>query len=232
MNRAVSENPLGLGLLIVGALATAIAAFLPLDEPTGAFHRVEDNTLIQHGGWMLIVFALAIAVSGYRVSQGKRRQWWVPTLLCAIAAALIVLNANDESLRTLYPIGSDGVPDTSQPGKVADLGVAIYVAGAGIAAALIGSLMLRQREDKEETRAAPTLKENRRLHESVDQARPQAGRQRSRLDLQAEAEAAEAEALAAQARARAIRLRRQAEAKANQAQEQRRQAGRPPAESG
>jgi hypothetical protein len=53
MNRP--GNPLGLGLLIVGAGAMAIAAFLVLDEPTGLFRRVEHNTLIQQGGWVLIV---------------------------------------------------------------------------------------------------------------------------------------------------------------------------------
>jgi hypothetical protein len=51
MNRAVSDNPLGLGLVIVGALTMAISAFLPLDEPTGAFRMVEDNTLIQVTGF-------------------------------------------------------------------------------------------------------------------------------------------------------------------------------------
>jgi hypothetical protein len=40
MTRA-SGNPLGLGLLIVGAVAMSIAVFLPLDEPTGAFATIE-----------------------------------------------------------------------------------------------------------------------------------------------------------------------------------------------
>ena len=39
-----------MGLVIVGAFAMAIAAFLPLDQPTGLFRMVEDNTLIQNGG--------------------------------------------------------------------------------------------------------------------------------------------------------------------------------------
>jgi hypothetical protein len=144
MNRAGSENPLGLGLVIVGAVAMAIAAFLPLDEPTGVFATVRDNTLIQHGGWLLIGFALAIAVSGFRVSQGRRTERWVPIILCAVAAALVVITANEKDLRTLYPIGPDGNPVTSQPGMVANLGVAIYVAGAGVAVAFIASLILRQ----------------------------------------------------------------------------------------
>jgi hypothetical protein len=68
----------------------------------------------------------------------------VPVVLCVIAAVLIALTANDDSIRTLYPIGLDGAPDTTKAGTVGTLGIAVYVAGAGVAAALIGSLMLRQ----------------------------------------------------------------------------------------
>jgi hypothetical protein len=129
MNRAVPENPLGLGLVIIGAVAMATAAFLPLDEPTGAFRMVSENTLIQqHSGWILIGGALAIAYSGYRASHGKRTKWLAPPiLLCALAALIIVRIAND--IRTLYPVRPDGTVDTSHPGEVVSLGVAIYVAG-------------------------------------------------------------------------------------------------------
>ena len=151
-------NPFGLGLIILGAIAMAIAAFLPFAEPIGPFARVMNNTLIQHGGgWLLIAAALGIAASGYRVSQGRRKERWGPIVLCVIAAGLIVLNANDKSLRTLYPVRPDGIVDTSQPGMVASLGIAIYVAGAGVAAAFIGSLMLLQRED-EKPPPAPAVK--------------------------------------------------------------------------
>jgi hypothetical protein len=145
MNGSTAENPLGLGLVVIGALAMAIAAFLPLDEPTGAFSTVRDNTLVQHGGWALIGLAVGVVGSGYRASQGTSKgKWWLPLVLCIIAALVILGIANDKGLRTLYPIGPGGTPDTSQPGTVASLGVAIYVAGAGVAAAFIGSLILRQ----------------------------------------------------------------------------------------
>src|ERR1700752_474102 len=114
MNRVGSENPLGLGLIIVGAGAMAISAFLPFVEPTGKFRMVEHNTLIQRGGWLLIALALGIAASGYRVSQGRWTARWVPIALCVSAAALIVLNYKD--LRTLYPVGPDGNPITTEPG--------------------------------------------------------------------------------------------------------------------
>ena len=211
----------------------AIAAFLPLDEPTGVFRMVEHNTLIQHGGWMLIALALGIAASGYRVSQGSLTARWVPIILCVIAAGVIVLIASSkirelldyfEDLRTGHPVGPDGNPPTTQPGMVANLGIAIYVAGAGVAAALAGALMLRRKEDEAVSRDAPTRERSGRLHERADRARPHADRARphaerlqERLELEAEAEVAEAEARAAEAQARAIRLRREAEAKAKPA---------------
>jgi hypothetical protein len=136
----VSDNPLALGLIIVGAVALAISTFLPLVEPAGTFRMIEHNTLIQRGGWMLVALALGIAVSGYRVSQGRWTARWLPMVLCVSAAGLIVLN--DKNLRTLYPVGPDGNPITTEPGIVANPGIAIYVAGAGVAAAFIGSAML------------------------------------------------------------------------------------------
>jgi hypothetical protein len=136
-------NPLALGLVIVGAVGMALAAFLPLNEPTGPFRLVQNNTLIQHGGWLLIAVALGIAASGFRASQ-KPDLWAAPLVLCDLAAIGVILVATDTEMRTLYPIGVDGSPDTSQPGMVAILGIAVYVAGAGVAVAAIGSLMFRQ----------------------------------------------------------------------------------------
>jgi hypothetical protein len=143
MNRAGSENPLGLGLVIVGAAVMAIATFLPFDEPTGVFATIRQNTLIQIGQWWLIGLALGIAGSGYRVYQRNRAEWVWSIILCAVAAIAVLVIAGDKSLRTLYPVRPDGTLDTSQPGTVATLGIAIYVAGAGVAVALIGSVMLR-----------------------------------------------------------------------------------------
>lgn len=122
----------------------AISTFLPLDQPTGLFRMVENNTLIQHGGWMLIALALGAAVWGYRVSQGRSTARWAPIIFCVIAAIYVLYTASDESVRTLYPVGPDGNPITTQPGMVANLGIAIYVAGVGVVAAFIGSMMLFQ----------------------------------------------------------------------------------------
>jgi ribosomal protein S27AE len=145
MNRPA--NPLGLGLVIVGAFAMAIAAFLPLDQPIGVLRMVQDNTLIQHGGWLLIALALGVAGGGFRASQGKHSAWVLTLVACVVAAIQIFNWGTDKGLRTLYPVGANGTLDTSQPGMVASLGIAIYVAGAGVAAAFIGVLMLRQTKE-------------------------------------------------------------------------------------
>lgn len=144
MNRRAG-NPLALGLVIVGAAAMAIAAFLPLVEPIGIFPMVRDNSLIQHGGWTLIALAVGIAASGFRATSQRGGRWWGLTLvLCLFAVAQIIDWFVDKGVRTLYPVGPDGTPVTSQPGMVAALGIALYVAGAGVAIALIGTVMLRQ----------------------------------------------------------------------------------------
>ena len=90
-----------------------------------------------------------LARTGYRASRGKQSERWVLILICAFAAWLVFQNANDKGLRTLYPIGPDGNPITTQPGTVASLGIAIYVAGAGIAAAFMGALTFFQSAGKE-----------------------------------------------------------------------------------
>jgi hypothetical protein len=144
-SNAVPQNPLGLGLVLVGAAALAISVFLSFVQPVSASRMVKDNTLIQQsGGWMFVFAGLLIATWGYQVGRGSPKKRWVPLMLSAIALALVVITANDKDARTLYPSGPDGTIDTSQSGVVASLGIAIYVAGAGVAAALIGSLMLLQ----------------------------------------------------------------------------------------
>src|ERR1700756_4699516 len=106
MNRR--GNPLGLGLLIVGATAMAIAAFLPLNEPTGVFRAVEHNTLIQRGGWMLIVLAIGIAAGGFRANQRKGNWLALPIVLCVVAAWGIFNLATNKNLPPLYAVRATG----------------------------------------------------------------------------------------------------------------------------
>src|ERR1700739_4247884 len=85
-------------------------------------------------------------------------------------------NANDKGLRTLSPIGPDGNPITTQPGTVASLGIAIYVAGAGIAAAFMGALTFFQSAGKEVAHAAPTQERNAGAGKPSGQPKSQAKR--------------------------------------------------------
>jgi hypothetical protein len=140
-----SRNGWGLGLVLAGATALAIATFLPFDEPVNAFGHIRQNTLIQSGHWWIIGLALGIAASGWTAYRQNRSLWAVTLILGIIGAAVLFALANDDGMRTLYPVGADGTADTSKPGHLAPLGIAIYVAAVGIAAALIGSLALAQR---------------------------------------------------------------------------------------
>jgi hypothetical protein len=213
-SKAVSENPLGLGLVVVGAAALAISVFLPLVQPTNALRMVEDNTLIQHGGWVFLAGALGIVGTGYRASRGGQRERWLLIAFCAFAAWFVFQNANDKGLRTLYPIGPDGSPITTQPGTVASLDIAMYVAGAGVAAAFMGALTFFQSAGKETARVAPSQQRSAGAGKPAGQPKAQAKRQRTQAELEAEVEVAEAEAEAAEARARAIRLRMEAQGNA------------------
>jgi hypothetical protein len=136
------KNPIALVLVLLGSLAMIIATFLPLNE-SGRFLRIEDNTLIQNGGWILIALAIWIAVGGYYADQGSQRAV-LAILPCVIAGAWIVFTAISAGTEKLYPIGSDGNPDTSQPGSAASTGIGIYLAGVGVAGAFVGALMLRK----------------------------------------------------------------------------------------
>lgn len=221
MNR--SENPLALGLVVVGAAALAISVFLPLVQPVSALRMVEDNTLIQNGGWgwVQIGAALGIAGNGYRASRGRLTAQWLLLICCIVAAGIIFVDANNNDL---YPVGPNGTVDTSQPGTQAHLGIAVYVAGAGVLAAFIAWLLFLLGEDENGARVAPAPEQNAGVRKPTSPPNSQVKRQRAQVELEAEAKAAEAEAEAAEAevraakaRVRAIRLRLDAEAKAEPA---------------
>jgi hypothetical protein len=133
-------NLLALGLIIVGAFALAIATFLPLNQPPDAFTTVVDNTLIEHGGWTYIVFAVFIALGGIQAYRRVEKAWQFTVGLCVVVAIKLIWAAGNN---TLYPAGTPTPVDPTQPGVVAPLGIAIYVAGMGLALAVVGSVMLR-----------------------------------------------------------------------------------------
>jgi hypothetical protein len=138
-------SPVAAGTAAVGGALLALASFLPLDEPSGAFARVQSNTLIQHGYWWVLIGAAAIVLAALRAyTTGKHSEATSVLVLGVIAAAFVIYAAQDTSLRTLYPIGVGGEAETSATATVVPLGIAIYVAGAGVLLALLGGWTMRQ----------------------------------------------------------------------------------------
>lgn len=138
-------NPIAVGLVVIGAVLMVVSAFLPLHESIGMFRFIEENTLIQHNGWILVAAAVALAASGLGAAYGDSVDWALPFIISVLIALGIVFWATNKDLRTLYPVGNDGTVDATQPGIVAANGIAIYVAGLGVALALVGSWMLPRR---------------------------------------------------------------------------------------
>ena len=62
-----------------------------------------------------------------------------------IDIAYLIYIASDKSLRTLVPVNAEGQPlEGGGEGPVVSLGSAVYVAGVGLALALIGLMITRQ----------------------------------------------------------------------------------------
>src|SRR4051812_8853276 len=95
------NRALGLGLIMVGAAALVISAFLPMIEPTGIFSFVQQNTLIQHDGWLLI--AAAIGIAGTGLQAFNRSDWKTPLAISIVTAIGLAIFASNEQMRTLYP---------------------------------------------------------------------------------------------------------------------------------
>ena len=124
MNRG---NPLGLGLILIGASMVAISAFLPLLEPIGMFRLIQQNALIQQGGWVYVAGAVALAAAGVRGFINVR-DWSQPLIVSVIGVVGMIVWAANTGMRTLYPVGPNGDAITTGSGQVADWGIAIYVA--------------------------------------------------------------------------------------------------------
>ncbi len=148
---------LGFALAAVGALAAMISTFLPWEE-SPSYRAIEQNTLIQQGGWILIALALGAAASAFQVGSGKTDKWWAPSIFIVLCAIYLLIEGN--SSHTLYPLKPDGDVDTSQPGVKASLGIAIYVAWLGVAlmgiGARVGRSNVRSRQHADGPKAADT----------------------------------------------------------------------------
>lgn len=152
-------NPVGIGLAVLGGVLLAVSVFLPLDEPSNIFERIQKNTLIQHEGWLLILIGAVIVLAA--VSPDHKSV--AVCVLSMIAGGLIVYFGLDKSLRTLYPIGSGGEAEATGKGTIVPLGLAIYVAGAGALLAFAGGWTMFPRRKAvnpgEETRRCPECAE-------------------------------------------------------------------------
>jgi PknH-like extracellular domain len=199
---AASANPLWVGLVLVGAAALVVSMFLPFAQPAGGVPIVGNNNLYEQIGWKGFFIPFFLALSGYQAGQGKRSARWSLIFVCAIAAIGIVLLVNAKGLRTLYPVGAGGAVDTSQPGLVTDLGIAIYVAGAGVAVAFLGALGLFQSAGKEVANVGSTRQRQTRVAPG-----PERNPEAEQAVLEAEASGAEVETHAVEAPTRAIRSR-------------------------
>jgi hypothetical protein len=164
--KVLSANVLGRRLVLVGAAALAISMFLPLAQSAGGLPIVGNNTLFQEIGWRVFFLPFFLVSSGYHASQGKPGARWFLISLCAIAAVGFALLGSDKGLRTLYPVGPGGAVDTTQPGVVTSLDIAIYVAAAGVVVAFIGALTFRRSAGKEVANVGPTRQRNTGVHET------------------------------------------------------------------
>ena len=141
MNSKVGAS-FGVGMIVVGSIVMVVSAFLPVNELTGSLRPVGGNTLMRHGGWVLVFSAVAIVSSGIYAGR-KPRRWPAPIGLCVLAAARVLLWVIDDSTRTVYPVRPDGSIAADGTGVLAPLGIALYAAAIGIAIAAAGSLILR-----------------------------------------------------------------------------------------
>ncbi|MUL68311.1 hypothetical protein BOO86_27840 [Mycobacterium sp. CBMA 234] len=138
---ATIRNPLGLGVAIAGAGLMALSAFLPVFEPKG-FRHIVDNTMAQQGYWPVLVLAFAIGVTAYLAVATEEAWWKNPTYLAVVSVVYLIQVATDKNGRTMYPVNLDGTVDYKAPGQVVDLGIAVYVYGLGVAVAFVGSLLI------------------------------------------------------------------------------------------
>src|SRR5262245_14084489 len=137
--------PIALGTIVFGAALMIISTFLPLYEPTGYFRLIQENTLIQHGGWLLIVAALAIVGCGFLDSR-KPNDWTLTFSVGCITAVGLVAVALYPDFRKLCSVGGlDGQVDSSNC-HTAPFGIAMYVAFVGVGIALVGAFLLRGAE--------------------------------------------------------------------------------------
>jgi hypothetical protein len=118
--------------------------FLPFVQTVYGLPVVGNDTVVQFFGWYVVLPLILLPYFAYRASQGKRSALGALIALCGLAVLSVVALATDKELRTMRILGPGGAADSTGPGFVASLDIAIYVAAAGVAVAIVGALTLFQ----------------------------------------------------------------------------------------
>ncbi len=145
----VQMNPVGLGTIFLGALASIIGIFLPFYSSAGGFSSYQDNSIAEQSGWWLIAVAISVAGVSYGMYASSYRKPRSVFLALAGGAAIVgfaIHYAVAKSLHTLYPV-VNGKATTSAFGQIFDgthvgAGVGPYVFGAGGGIMILGVLLM------------------------------------------------------------------------------------------
>lgn len=134
---------------IIGGALVVLSTFLPLASVSGRFTAIQANSMIQHGGWFLVLLGVGLAVPPRK--EFGRYAPLVAVPAWGIAAIIVGKIAADDGVRTLYPVGIDGTIEKAGLHATAPLGIAVYVAGLGLVLALAGILMRLTKIQSRET---------------------------------------------------------------------------------
>ena len=97
--QGASANALGLGLVLAGAISTAIAVFLPFAQPVDGLPVLGKNTLFQLVGWHILLLPVLLAAPSYRVIQGKQLSRWaliMGDVLVVVIISMLALEKRSE----------------------------------------------------------------------------------------------------------------------------------------
>jgi hypothetical protein len=130
----VARRLWGAGLVLVGAVAMVVSAFLPYAE-SSTFARIEQNTMIQHGnGWLFLLIALSSAGAAWRgYIIGKETR--APAIGGAAGLALAIYTGTN--LGELCPVGPSA--DLGVGCSTPSPGIGVYMAGVAACLILSGS---------------------------------------------------------------------------------------------
>jgi Uncharacterised protein family UPF0547 len=134
-------NALALAVVAVGAFTVLIGVFLPEVESTGSFSSVSQNSMVQTGdGLLALGLAIAAASTAFWAWRRGTRNPTALILGCLIVLGLFAYASSDQL--KLYPLDSNGNPDTSKAGEQANPGIGIWVTGVGGGIIALGGLWI------------------------------------------------------------------------------------------